>query len=376
MTDPVVQGLEVYIVGGAVRDALLGCPAGDRDWVVVGAGPADMTARGFVPVGDDFPVFLHPVSHEEYALARSERKCGRGYRGFVFHAGKDVSLEADLARRDLTINAIAQAPDGRLIDPLGGRRDLEQGVLRHVGPAFSEDPVRLLRLARFAARFHDFSIAPETMALARDLVASGEVDALVAERVWQEFTKGLMTGHPARMIDVLLETQALERVVPGLVLGARWREELACAARANLEMAGRFALLCRHSAQPQALALHLRAPVVCRDQARLLPQLLAGLAGMTGAGDVLAIVMACDALRKPERFFFLLSAASCVQTVHLPFWQACVAQLRAIDAGAIARNYPGVPAQIRQALDAARLGVVEQLMASEAMAPVAANKAQ
>src|SRR5690606_24484336 len=175
--DPVVEGLEVYVVGGAVRDALLGLPAGDRDWVVVGATPEAMAARGFTPVGGDFPVFLHPQTHEEYALARTERKSGRGYKGFVFHAGREVTLDEDLRRRDLTVNAIARAPDGALVDPLNGVQDLQARVLRHTGPAFVEDPVRLLRLARFAARFHDFSIAPETMALCRTLVDNGEVDA-------------------------------------------------------------------------------------------------------------------------------------------------------------------------------------------------------
>src|SRR5690606_24883445 len=181
--DPLLEGLEVYIVGGAVRDALLGLPAGDRDWVVVGSTPEEMAARGFIPVGGDFPVFLHPRSKEEFALARTERKSGRGYKGFIFHTGKDVTLEDDLRRRDLTINAIAQRPDGSLVDPCGGLKDLQARVLRHVGEAFSEDPVRLLRLGRFAARFHQFSIAPETLALAIQLVESGEVDALVPERV-------------------------------------------------------------------------------------------------------------------------------------------------------------------------------------------------
>src|SRR5690606_27072326 len=191
--DPAIQGLKVYVVGGAVRDELLGLPPGDRDWVVVGSTPEEMAARGFLPVGGDFPVFLHPVSKEEYALARTERKSGRGYKGFTFHTGPDVTLEDDLRRRDLTVNAIARAPDGSLVDPWSGRRDIEQKVLRHVGEAFAEDPVRLLRLARFAARFGAFSIAPETMSLCRRLVDEGEVDALVPERVWREVAKGLQT---------------------------------------------------------------------------------------------------------------------------------------------------------------------------------------
>src|SRR5690606_10268114 len=176
-SDPHVAGMQVYVVGGAVRDALLGLPAGDRDWVVVGAHPQQLLDRGFLPVGDDFPVFLHPATREEYALARTERKSGKGYRGFVFYAGPDVTLEQDLQRRDLTINAIAQAPDGTLVDPTGGRADLDARILRHVGPAFSEDPVRILRLSRFAARFYQFAIADETIALCQVMAQAGEVDA-------------------------------------------------------------------------------------------------------------------------------------------------------------------------------------------------------
>ena len=183
--------MEIYLVGGAVRDALLGLSGSDRDWVVVGATPAQMLAQGFVPVGRDFPVFLHPESREEHALARTERKTGMGYKGFVVHTSPEVTLEQDLARRDLTINAMAQDVHGRLIDPYGGQTDLARKVLRHVTEAFREDPVRILRLARFAARFGDFQVAPETLALCQEMVALGEVDALVPERVWQELERGL-----------------------------------------------------------------------------------------------------------------------------------------------------------------------------------------
>ena len=205
--------MKCYIVGGAVRDRLLGLPVKDRDWVVVGATPDAMLARGFKPVGKDFPVFLHPHTHEEYALARTERKVGRGYHGFTFHAAPDVTLEEDLIRRDLTINAIAQDDDGTLIDPYGGVADVQAGVLRHVSPAFAEDPVRILRLARFAARF-GFAVAPETQTLMQQMVANGEVDALVAERVWQELAKGLMTDTPSRMLLTLRDCGALARLLP------------------------------------------------------------------------------------------------------------------------------------------------------------------
>ncbi|TAN28526.1 MAG: CCA tRNA nucleotidyltransferase [Castellaniella sp.] len=361
--------MDVYIVGGAVRDDLMGLPAGDRDWVVVGSTPEAMVARGFVPVGGDFPVFLHPRTHEEYALARTERKSGRGYHGFVFHAGQDVTLADDLRRRDLTVNAIARAADGTLVDPLGGVADIRARVLRHVGSAFIEDPVRLLRLARFAARFHDFSIAPETLAMCRTLVRDGEVDALVPERVWQEFAKGLMTAHPSRMLEVLVSCGALERVAPGLV----WAPEVAAgldrAAQRGLDLAQRHALLCRCSAVD--LQSRLRAPSACRDLARLLPGLLQRLSGLAsdasgggavGTADWLDVLESCDALRRPDRFEALLGAAACVcQSLQADVWLARLAAVRSVDAGAIARAAGGDPQRIRDGLRAARTLALEQL---------------
>ncbi len=208
--------MKVYMVGGAVRDKLLGLPVTDRDWVVVGATPERMSAQGFLPVGKDFPVFLHPETHEEYALARTERKVARGYTGFIFHAAPDVTLEQDLARRDLTINAMAMTSDGEVIDPYGGRRDLQQRILRHVSPAFVEDPVRILRVARFATRFaaQGFRIAPETMELMKQMVEAGEVDALVPERIWVELRRALEEAAPARFFEVLRECGALQRIFP------------------------------------------------------------------------------------------------------------------------------------------------------------------
>lgn len=370
--DPATQGLDVYIVGGAVRDGLLGLPAGDRDWVVVGATPEIMAARGFTPVGGDFPVFLHPRTHEEYALARTERKSGRGYHGFVFHAGQDVTLADDLRRRDLTVNAIARAADGTLVDPLGGVADIRARVLRHVGDAFVEDPVRLLRLARFAARFADFSIAPETLALCRTLVRDGEVDALVPERVWQEFAKGLMTAHPARMLEVLEACGALPRVAPGLTWTAEIAAGLTRAAQQGLDLAQRYALLCRCSG-PE-LQDRLRAPTACRDLARLLPGLLQRLSGLpdttsTGTNAPLDctaawldVLESCDALRRPDRFEALMAAAACVRADLQPGrWSARLAAVRGIDAGAIARAAGGDPPRIRAALRAARLAALERL---------------
>ena len=251
--------MKTYIVGGAVRDALLGRPVMDRDWVVVGATPEELLARGFLPVGRDFPVFLHPETREEYALARTERKTAPGYHGFVFHAAPEVTLEEDLARRDLTLNAMAQAEDGTLVDPYGGRADLAARVLRHVGPAFAEDPVRILRLARFAARYADFSVALETLALARSMVDAGEVDHLVPERVWQEIAKGLQEDRPARMLEVLRQCGALARLLPevdalfGVPQRADFHPEVDCgvhtlmvidaAARLGHGLAVRFAAL-------------------------------------------------------------------------------------------------------------------------------------
>ena len=210
--------MKTYLVGGAVRDALLGLPVGERDYVVVGATPEQMAAAGYRPVGKDFPVFLHPRTQEEHALARTERKSGRGYAGFTFHTGPEVTLEDDLIRRDLTINAIAQDDDGHLIDPHGGRRDLDARVLRHVSPAFAEDPVRILRLARFAARFAPlgFTVAPETLALCRQMVAAGEADALVPERVWQEMSRALTGQRPSVFFEVLHACGALARILPEL----------------------------------------------------------------------------------------------------------------------------------------------------------------
>ena len=205
--------MQIYLVGGAVRDKQLGLAVKDRDYVVVGATPEQMEAQGFRLIGADFPVFLHPETKEEYALARTERKSGRGYKGFTVYSGSDVTLEQDLARRDLTINAMAESLDGALIDPYGGARDLQNGILRHVSAAFAEDPLRVLRVARFAARF-DFSLADETLDLMRALVAAGEMETLVAERVWQEWERALGENHPTRFFEVLRRCGALARLFP------------------------------------------------------------------------------------------------------------------------------------------------------------------
>jgi tRNA nucleotidyltransferase (CCA-adding enzyme) len=342
--------MQVFEVGGAVRDALLGLPVGDRDWVVVGATPQQMLDAGYQPVGRDFPVFLHPETQQEYALARTERKSGRGYHGFVFHAAPEVTLEQDLARRDLTVNAIARAPDGTLVDPYGGQRDLAARVLRHVSPAFAEDPVRLLRLARFAARFVDFTVAPETMALLRQLVEHGEVDALVAERVWQELSRGLMAERPSRMLAVLRECGALARLLPDVdrLWGVPQRPEhhpevdtgvhlslaLDLAAQHGEPLAVRWALLChdlgkgttpaellpRHHGHEQrsakmarALAERLRVPGDCRELADVVAREHGHVhaSGSLGPVALLRLLERCDALRRPDRFALVLRACAC-----------------------------------------------------------------
>lgn len=365
--DPATEGLRAYIVGGAVRDALLGLSPGDHDWVVVGATPEDMTRRGFIPVGGDFPVFLHPRTKEEYALARTERKSGRGYKGFTFHTGVDVTLEEDLRRRDLTVNAIAQDEDGKLVDPLGGADDLRARVFRHVGEAFEEDPVRILRLGRFAARFGDFSVAPETMALCRRMVAAGEADALVAERVWKELSRGLMAETPSRMLGVLHDSGALERVMPELQGVDEVGPQVDRAAQQGLPLASRYALMCRLTPEREALGRRMRVPTECNDYARLLPDMLDALDGMPdgpdGADAQLALMERADALRKPERFFELLGAAAVLRAVDMPAWQSRVTAVRDVDAGAIAKSCAGEPARIKESVRQARLARLADLHA-------------
>ena len=274
--------MKIYPVGGAVRDELLGLPVKDRDYVVVGATPEDMTRLGYSPVGKDFPVFLHPRTHEEYALARTERKTARGYKGFQVYAAPEVTLEQDLSRRDLSINAIARDERGRLIDPYGGAADLKRGVLRHVSPAFAEDPVRILRVARFAARF-GFKVAPATLRLMRAMVDAGEADALVAERVWQELAIGLMEAAPSKMFALLRRCGALARMLPELDAAwvqraqyARSQRALDRAAAQGHALEVRYAVLAcalAGAAAPEralrCMSARLRAPADARDLALL-----------------------------------------------------------------------------------------------------------
>lgn len=402
--------MQIYVVGGAVRDELLGRPNADRDYVVVGSTPEAMLAQGFRPVGKDFPVFLHPQNHEEYALARTERKTGHGYHGFTFHAAPDVTLEQDLARRDLTINAMARAADGRLIDPFHGQSDLQGKILRHVGPSFVEDPVRILRIARFAARFTDFTVAPETLELMRAMVASGEVDHLVAERVWQELAKGLMEQRPSRMFDVLRDCGALARLLPevealfGVPQRADYHPEVDTgihtmmvidqSARHALPLPGRFAalthdlgkaltpadILPRHIGHEgrsvelvESLSARLRVPNDCRDLALLMAQYHGNIhrAGDLRASTVVGLLEKTDALRRPERFRQLLAACLCDYTGRLgwenrPYdspqrLETALAAVNTVAAGAIAAACTDKSA-IPERIHAARVAAVKQAL--------------
>ena len=340
--------VKAYVVGGAVRDELLGLAVKDRDYVVVGATPEEMAAQGFKPVGRDFPVFLHPETHEEYALARTERKSGRGYRGFTIHSAPDVSLEQDLARRDLTINAMARAQDGSLIDPFHGQKDLQDGVLRHVSAAFAEDPVRILRVARFAARF-GFRIADETLQLMSAMVSSGEADNLVPERAWLELSRGLLEPHPERMFDALDRCGLRAKLLPEVgVIPERLAGSLAV----------RFAVLCWPLAESgiKALCDRLRVPNEERELAALSSRLRGKFSEIAKAtpAELLLMLKMADALRRPERFAHLLEAAS---LAHPGFdsskLEKALQAVAAVDAGEIARR-ASAPAAISALLDQAR----------------------
>jgi tRNA nucleotidyltransferase (CCA-adding enzyme) len=311
--------VKIYVVGGAIRDQLLGLPVKDLDYVVVGATPEEMLAQGYTPVGQDFPVFLHPVTHAEYALARTERKVSPGYKGFVFHADPGVTLEQDLARRDLTINAMAKEADangqpiGDVIDPYGGQKDINNKLFRHIGPAFSEDPVRLLRIARFAARFSDFSIEPSTLTLLKEIHTSGELNALVKERVWQEISRGLMSEKPSRMLQVLLEMGVFELFFPKLNSNnSSLLSNIDLAANHHLNLSQRCAVLLSSLSieDINAWAALWGIPVECRDHAVLVRELQAGLQSATlEPRNLLDLLNRVDIWRKPERFDELIEVA-------------------------------------------------------------------
>jgi tRNA nucleotidyltransferase (CCA-adding enzyme) len=416
------QPVRSYRVGGSVRDELLGRPDADRDFVVVGTTPETMLASGFRPVGRDFPVFLHPETQEEYALARTERKHGRGYRGFEFFASPDVTLEEDLRRRDLTINAMARGDDGVLVDPYGGVTDLAAGVLRHVSPAFAEDPLRVLRVARFAARF-GFRVAPETEALMRQIVASGELATLAPERVWQELAKGLSEAQPSRLLSVLRDCGALTALLPEVAAlygvpqpprhhpevdtGVHLALALDWAASHGFALPARYAVLAhdlgkalspsaawpRHIAHEQRsvrlaerLSERLRVPLECRDAARLAARWhgVVHRAAELRPATVLELLTAIDALRRPERLDTLLDACAAdacsrpgAAQEYPPagMLREALAIAKSVDAGAIARAVAARPPEkrggddaIANAIRSARLAALRQWKRGSAMA--------
>ncbi|MGB3450781.1 MAG: multifunctional CCA addition/repair protein [Giesbergeria sp.] len=367
--------MQIYMVGGAVRDRLLGRPVNDHDWVVVGATPQQMLDLGYLPVGRDFPVFLHPETHEEYALARTERKSGRGYRGFVVQSSPEVTLEEDLSRRDLTINAIASSAEWTgvtgIFDPYNGARDLRDKVLRHVTGAFHDDPVRILRVARFAARFTDFTVASETLALMRSMVHNGEADHLVPERVWQELARGLMEDKPSRMFDVLRACGALRVVLPEvdrlwsvpqrpeyhpeIDTGIHLMMVLDMAARLQAPLAVRFAclthdlgkgttpqdMLPRHIGHEQrsakllkGLCERLRIPTDCRELADVVAREHGNIhrSGDLKAAALVRLLERCDAIRKPARFDEILLACECDARGRLHFEESAYPQRARLNA--------------------------------------------
>lgn len=407
--------MKTYVVGGAVRDALLGLQVQDRDHVVVGATPEQMVAQGFRPVGKDFPVFLHPQTQEEYALARTERKTAPGYHGFVFHTDPSVTLEEDLVRRDLTINAMAQGDDGAIVDPFGGKADIERRIFRHVSEAFEEDPVRILRLARFAARFPEFTVAPETMALMQRMVEKGEVDALVAERVWQEVSRGLMEGRPSRMFDVLRECGALARIMPELDAlwgvpqppahhpeidtGVHMMLVIDYAASRGFELEVRFAALMHDlgkGATPpeewpshhgheglglkliEQLCRRLKVPNECRELAIMTAREHGNIsrAEVLRANTMVKLFERCDGFRRPQRFEQMLRAAECDfrgrgDDSHdfrtRPFPQAALllqalGAARSINAGEIAGKLNDARERIPEAIYNARVSAVKRVI--------------
>jgi len=395
--------VKIYRVGGSVRDELLGRPVADRDWVVVGATPEILIASGYKPVGRDFPVFLHPDTREEYALARTERKHGHGYRGFEFFVSPDVTLDEDLLRRDLTINAMARDESGTLIDPFGGEADLRAGILRHVSPAFAEDPLRVLRVARFAARF-GFKVARPTLALMRELSASGELAELAPERVWQELARGLMEPHPSRMIEVLRDCGALGRLLPEVAasfVASPRRSGVARHLTAALDLAAkrgsalpvRYAILVHDPATTkpavtgdvarsvrtaEAVSSRLRAPAECRDAARLAARWRHVVDGVDAArpARLLELLSAADALRRPERIDALLEVCTCIalsakrSATNYPqaaIVRAALSAVKSVDAGAIARRIAQARDRtdddaIAQAVRAARLAALRALL--------------
>ena len=376
--------MKFYLVGGAVRDRLLGLPVKDRDWVIVGGTPEELRAQGFLPVGKDFPVFLHPDTKEEYALARTERKVALGYHGFEFNAAKEVTLEQDLARRDLTINAIAETADGQVIDPYGGVNDLTDRVLKHVSPAFAEDPVRILRVARFAARLaaRGFQVAHSTNALMQDMVKAGEVNALVSERVWAETQKALGEPDPVRFFEVLHDCGALALIFPEIdpwITSARTNNPVLYAletfAKLNPSPLERFAVLlvALHLAKPSSptdavckrLCARLKAPNQYRDLAVLCVRLTTLLHSTPKAQTLVEILQHADAWRRPDIFHQAVHILSTLDSNRFSQWQQALTRAYTasltVDTATLATSKLSGPENDAQ-LKTLRLAAVEQVL--------------
>ncbi len=368
--------IKVYLVGGAVRDRLLGLPVSERDWVVVGASSSRMKSLGFQSVGKDFPVFLHPKTKEEYALARQEKKVAPGYHGFEFNSDSSVTLEEDLKRRDLTINAIAEDENQHLIDPYGGAQDLQNRILRHVSSAFRDDPVRVLRVARFLARFSSlgFCIDEKTLSLMRDVVTAGEMDTLVPERIFAELKKALATKAPHKFIEALNSCEATARVFPAFSALTDDKQELSLIALQNAvsltdDLAIRFAALCHQLSEPALTQLceTIRCPKLYRDNARSAIRLLDTYIKFDGSdAATLQLLKALDAFRRPQQLASFLTVMRAV-TTNKPgndqkshFLQTALTQCQAIDtAQLIAAGYKGK--QLGEELHQQRLNTIRQL---------------
>lgn len=365
--------MKTFIVGGAIRDRLLGLAVKDVDYVVVGATPEDLINKGFKPVGQDFPVFLHPDTHEEYALARTERKVAPGYKGFIFHADPKVTLEEDLARRDLTINAIAQEISlegeliGPMIDPFGGIKDIHEKVLRHIGPAFSEDPVRLLRVARFSARFPEFLIAPETIDILKKIGQSGELNALVKERVWQEFSKGLLSKQPSKLLLTLKACGVFETFFPSSLLKQeKIFHQLDAAAKNKFNLQQRCAILLAmlDVEEIKSWSDQWGIPVECKDYACLASNLFKMISEQPLAPEALLEVLdRMDVWRKPERFNELMIVAKIQGCETEPLVMAYLAA-RKVDVARIATdlsNEPNAGQLIKEKIRIARIATIKEL---------------
>lgn len=361
--------MKIYTVGGYVRDKLLreagyDVPfGGDRDRVVVGATPKEMLDRGFTAVGADFPVFLHPKTHEEYALARTERKTARGYHGFVFHTDPDVTLEEDLKRRDLTINAMAMTDEGQIIDPYGGMIDLRNHILRHVSEAFCEDPVRILRVARFCAKFGDFQIAEETMNLMTLMVQNGEADALVPERIWSEISRGFASRHPLNMIDALARCGLWAKLFPVDPKNPVMRETLSKAVAAGLSLDARFALMtsfCNTPEEAQHTAASLRAPVALQQLCGCFLTLLPLFEKAADTQSIASLLERGDVLRRPERMSVMFRMWETLSQKPASNLKKAAELWRSVDAGAVAKAQSD-PRRIPMAVRTARLEALRPL---------------